>query len=696
MATITAEAKLYTGIRCWVVDKNTSAALTSSFSLGNKNRPASSGDTVFANVKVNKIMKFIADLEVIGSVSLVNERYKTYGAGNNVITAGSPRVINNTRNWRVNAAVVCKFPTYFRIDVEKLQLPEGTDCIVQLEEGWLLEGDYPGSFNSPTPRNDNFVQFRTPYYGLSFMNTAFSLPNTVLRIKQLASSVSSAASFTALPIFNPGRFAALFGGVSQIVPNAVKTASAGATLFSSFGPIDGAGGSVLATILKIKQLSSVTNSMAASLVVDFEIAILFESNMSANTEVQIPTVEIIKGLVNEVFASSTVMTVNAIKTTDIQKTLPSVATVTNTGRRIRFGTASITTTSSLTFITPLIFRSVLAIPHLTDSSGSQRVSLYLRTLNTMVEMSNGIATGLVAYRDVGWNSDGTLLAVAATQGIGLNILQRNPNNPNQFTTAAQINTGTLNDAQWSPDSRYLACAGTANGNFRIYERLSNTTYSQVFLNGAIIPNQGIRKIAWNPDGSSVAITLAIGSVRVFNIGTQVGTTLNISSIEPPAITADSGWGLAWNHDGTSLAVGHTFENNDTNRGLTVYNRSGNTFTKIFTPSVFGIVYDVAWNHDGTSLAVAHANQVVIYNRSGNTFSSVATITTQNGTATGLSWNFNGTSLAIKQEAGGGFDQALIYDRNGNSFTKLSLPQGWITNTGTADLVNGIQWGVRIK
>jgi WD40 repeat protein len=521
------------------------------------------------------------------------------------------------------------------------------------------------------------------------------LPNTVLRIKQLASSISSTASFTALAIFNPGKFAALFAGVSQIVPNAVKTVVAGATLYNSFGPEDGAGGSVLATILKIKQLSSVTNSMTASLVVDFEIAILFESAVSAVTDFQVSTVDKLKGIVNEVLASSTVMTVNAIKTTDIQKTLPSVATVTNTGRRIRFGTASITTISSLTFTTPFIFRSVLAIPHGTTQTGTQRLSLYLRTLDTMVEMSSDIATGVVTYRDVGWNSDGTLLAVAATQGVGLNILERDPANLSNFTTAAQIDTGAINDAQWSPNSTYLAVAGSGT-NFRIYQKLTSSTYQLLAFNGATIPSVGFRKIAWNPAGTTIAITLATGSVRAYTIVSQVGTTLNIAELSVPAITADSGWGLAWNHDGTSLAVGHTFENNDTNRGLTVYNRSGNTFTKIFTPSVFGIVYDVAWNHDGTSLAVAHANQVVIYNRSGNTFSSVATITTQNGTATGLSWNFDGTSLAIKQEAGAGFDQALIYDRNGNSFTKLSLPQGWVTSISTADLVNGIQWGLRIR
>lgn len=192
MAIQSASAKLYTGIRCWCVDKNISAALTASFSLGNKNRPAESGDTVYANVLAFSVKRFIADVATVPSVSLTDSRNKTFGGGNNVITAGSPRVINNTNNWKVTSSVVCKFPTYFRIDVEKLQLPEGTDCTVSFEEGWITDGNYLESTKAPSPKVDNFFTFRTPWYGLSFMNSAFTQSTAYKNFRPFASSITSA------------------------------------------------------------------------------------------------------------------------------------------------------------------------------------------------------------------------------------------------------------------------------------------------------------------------------------------------------------------------------------------------------------------------------------------------------------------------------------------------------------------------
>lgn len=300
MATITAEAKLYTGIRCWCVDKNISAALSSSFALGNQNQPSpvlvGGVPTVYPGVKGDRLVKFIADIEAIGSISLTNERYKTYGFGNNVISSTG---IDNSRNWRVNANLACKFPTYIRIDIEKLQLPEGTDCIVQLEEGWVLEGDYPGSFNSPSPRNDNFVQFRTPWYGVGRLVSAFSVPNTVLRIKQLASGISSAASVTAYGIFNPGKFAALFGGVFITTPNASKKVVTGSNINSLFATSS-------ATILKIKQLAS--NVLAQSnLVSAFDIVQVVDSAVQITASLASEATKF-KGLIDNFIISASTST----------------------------------------------------------------------------------------------------------------------------------------------------------------------------------------------------------------------------------------------------------------------------------------------------------------------------------------------------------------------------------------------------
>jgi hypothetical protein len=286
MATITAQAKLYTGIRCLCVDKNISAALTSSFSIGNYNRPSQPNNlfVLSSGALVQRIKRTVADVECVAGITLTDERYRTYGGGNvtndgyfilgqsykilqlnpgqtppdigttnwnavagttgvtyaagDEITAANSGVTTGTGKaklaaWTARSSVVCDFPTYIEIDVEKLGIPEGTDVILNFEEGWVLEDrgrrlpsgawEYPTAIQgSPAPKQDNFVAFRIPKFGVGILTSAFSLPNTVLRIKQLASSVSSTATVIARGIYNPGKFAALFAGTFSTISFATK------------------------------------------------------------------------------------------------------------------------------------------------------------------------------------------------------------------------------------------------------------------------------------------------------------------------------------------------------------------------------------------------------------------------------------------------------------------------------------------
>jgi hypothetical protein len=178
MAIQSASAKLYTGIRCWCVDKNISANLTATFTTGHlttyNGDPLVMDLPVLSGVLARKTVRYIADLTLTPSMSITNQRLKTFGGGNNVITPGASRVIDNTNNWKVTASVVCKFPTYFRIDVDKLQLPQGTTCTVSFEEGWIKDGEYLETTRAPSAAIGNFFTFRTPWLGASFMTSTFT------------------------------------------------------------------------------------------------------------------------------------------------------------------------------------------------------------------------------------------------------------------------------------------------------------------------------------------------------------------------------------------------------------------------------------------------------------------------------------------------------------------------------------------
>jgi surface protein len=176
MAIITSQAALYQSFRLVAVDKNATANLSAGFSVGNRNRPIQpvGSDQVFPDVLTEKLIRERSRLQVNSSLALVDERLKTIGGGNNVITTQG---VNNTNNWKSTAALNCKFPTYFRIDLEAIGLPEGTDVVVDIEEGFAIEADYPGSPQAPLPRQLNFVSFRTPRTGHVDASSDFTMPN---------------------------------------------------------------------------------------------------------------------------------------------------------------------------------------------------------------------------------------------------------------------------------------------------------------------------------------------------------------------------------------------------------------------------------------------------------------------------------------------------------------------------------------
>jgi len=263
MPTLIAQAKLRQATRLTVVDKKISAVLTSAITI----------TCIGAKVK-----RTIIDLDCVSTISLTPEKFLTIGFSNftqpgyfqrgqryqittlgtadyNLIAdttgvtyqVGSVFTAANTgevvppvtgramllTNLTVST-VTCKFPTYIRIDLEALGMDsyEGQDCILQLDEGVVIQGNYPGSEFTPNPPEASFMTFRIPKYFRSQLSSSVSSSNLVLRIKQLASSLNSAVSLSAFAQRNPGKLAALVFSLGSINAVARKTA-VGASALSS-------------------------------------------------------------------------------------------------------------------------------------------------------------------------------------------------------------------------------------------------------------------------------------------------------------------------------------------------------------------------------------------------------------------------------------------------------------------------------
>ena len=128
--------------------------------------------------------------------------------------------------------------------------------------------------------------------------------------------------------------------------------------------------------------------------------------------------------------------------------------------------------------------------------------------------------------------------------------------------------------------------------------------------------------------------------------------------DPATLPAGGGNGCAFSADGNYLAVAHT-----TTPFITIYKRSGDTFTKLANPATLptGTGNSCAFSADGNYLAVVHGTTpcITIYKRSGDTFAKLAnpaTLPTSGGNE--CAFSADGNYLAV---ANGATPFITIYD-----------------------------------
>ncbi len=180
-------------------------------------------------------------------------------------------------------------------------------------------------------------------------------------------------------------------------------------------------------------------------------------------------------------------------------------------------------------------------------------------------------------------------------------------------------------------------------------------------------------VAWSPDGTYLSI--AHTNSPYITIYKRSGDTFTKLS-NPANLPAGTGNGVAWSPDGNYMSVAHA-----NSPYITIYKRSGDTFTKLTDPATLpaSTGNGVAWSPDGNYMSVAHANSpyITIYKRSGDTFTKLTnpgTLPTGNGTDS--AWSPDGNYMAVSHANS---PRVTIYSRSGDTFTKLSNPANLPTN-----------------
>lgn len=240
------------------------------------------------------------------------------------------------------------------------------------------------------------------------------------------------------------------------------------------------------------------------------------------------------------------------------------------------------------------------------------------------------------------------------------------NNTNTFTERSSqfgSNQGIL-DVAWSPlngSLSFVTIQGEPESAYVQYWTRSGDTFASFDLGIADPYEDDARYLAFNKTGDTLAIayTPTVGSVVDFRIVSVSGTTFaNVLTRTESGLVR----GMDFSPDGTKLAVSFS-----SSPYVSIYNISGSTYTRL-ADSTFpagsrpSVESHVAWNHNGTSLAVGKT----IYNVSGDTFTYLTDLSIS-GTVLNVKWAQDGSEIYVLTTASPYF---YIFSRVNNTFTSV--------------------------
>lgn len=203
MAIVSLQAKLYQAFHCLVVDKNTTAALSAASTLTCGNVRAAGAKT---RLKTTSILS-------------TTMRYATKGG-----------YIKGDRTLQVTSSLTCKFPTYLRIDINKLNLPEGITVNLYVDDDFLRETretpytreKYPYQLLNSLARTPTLT-FKVPKEFKWNQSSNFSISANNYRPRPFEAYLTGAMNFALNGNYSPAKGVTLVVSPFTQVANAIKT-----------------------------------------------------------------------------------------------------------------------------------------------------------------------------------------------------------------------------------------------------------------------------------------------------------------------------------------------------------------------------------------------------------------------------------------------------------------------------------------
>ncbi len=227
-----------------------------------------------------------------------------------------------------------------------------------------------------------------------------------------------------------------------------------------------------------------------------------------------------------------------------------------------------------------------------DNKVSMTSAAAFRLADFSTTVTNWQASSRAACVD--WHPSGRYIAFGVDSGpagsVRFVVLGFNGTSFTPITQTA-IWANSCLGVSWSPDGRYLACAGLDSSNtyVRVYS-FNGTTLAQIaFVSGSGITAWTAR---WSPDGRYLAVASNWSSNQ---LAIYAFTGISLNFVISASLGGD-GYGASWNPDGQTIAACSNPANN-----LSIYKFTGKSLPLLNSYTITS-ASDTVWSPDGRFLA----------------------------------------------------------------------------------------------
>lgn len=210
--------------------------------------------------------------------------------------------------------------------------------------------------------------------------------------------------------------------------------------------------------------------------------------------------------------------------------------------------------------------------------------------------------------------------------------------------------------------------GSFTRNFnQIYPQFQWGSPSKI-TNPGTLPTGNATGASWSPNGEFLCVSHATSPFLTIYQRSGLSFT---KLANPGTLPTGNATKAKWSSNGELLVISH-----EVSPFITIYLRAGSVFTKITNPVTLptGIAYDASFSLNGQFLAVAHDTTpfISIYQRSASTTFSKLTnpASLPPANARSVCFSPDGVYLAVGCSAS---PYILIYKRSGTTFTALTAP-----------------------